>query len=166
MRRAGPDDAEALAGIGQRTFAEAFGHLYPAEDLADFLGSAHSVARARSDLANPAKAAWLVESDGEAVGYALAGPCKLPHPEVTPACGELDRIYLLKAYQGGGTGSRLLAEVLAWLERDGPRRLWLGVWSENLGAQKLYARHGFEVVGSYDFVVGNSRDYELIMRRP
>ena len=113
----------------------------------------------------PTKAAWLVEADGRPVGHALAGPCKLPHPEVTAACGELDRLYLLQGSQSGGVGSRLFAEVMAWLEQDGPRRLWIGVWSENYGAQRLYARHGFEVVGTYEFVVGATRDHELIMRR-
>jgi GNAT superfamily N-acetyltransferase len=165
IRRAGPSDAETLAAIGRGTFSEAFGHLYPPEDLTAFLAEAHSLARARADLADPAKAVWLVEAQGRAVGYALAGPCKLPHAEVTPACGELDRIYILRGFQGGGTGSRLFAETLAWLEKDGPRRLWIGVWSENHGAQRLYARHGFEVVGAYEFAVGRARDHEFIMRR-
>jgi diamine N-acetyltransferase len=165
IRRAGPADAEALSAIGKATFSETFAHLYPPEDLEAFLAESYGLAKTRADLANPAKAAWLVEEDGEVIGHALAGPCKLPHAEVTPACGELDRLYLLKAHQGGGLGSRLLAEVFAWLEKDGPRDLWIGVWSENFGAQKLYARHGFEKVGTYDFVVGNTRDHEFILRR-
>ena len=165
IRRAGLDDAEALARIGAATFTETFGHLYPPADLAAFLDESHSVARARADLADPAKAAWLVEAEGETVGYALVGPCKLPHPEVTPACGELDRIYILASHRGAGAGSRLLEETLTWLERDGPRRLWIGVWSENLGAQRLYARYGFSKVGEYEFPVGNTRDHEFILRR-
>jgi ribosomal protein S18 acetylase RimI-like enzyme len=165
IRRAGPADAEALVAIGRATFEETFGHLYPPEDLAAFLAEAHSLARARADLADPAKAVWLVEADRAVVGYAVAGPCKLPHPEVSAACGELERIYLLKAHQGGGVGARLLDETLAWLEKDGARRLWIGVWSENFGAQRLYARHGFAQVGTYEFVVGKTRDQELILRR-
>jgi ribosomal protein S18 acetylase RimI-like enzyme len=165
IRRAGPADAEALVAIGRATFAETFGHLYPPEDLAAFLAQSHGLARARTDLADPAKAVWLVEAGREAVGYAVAGPCHLPHPEVTPACGELERLYLAKSHQGGGAGGRLLAEALAWLEKDGPRRLWIGVWSENHGAQRLYARHGFTQVGTYAFVVGQTRDHEFILRR-
>jgi ribosomal protein S18 acetylase RimI-like enzyme len=165
IRRAAPADAEALVAIGRATFAETFGHLYPPEDLAAFLAEAHGLARASADLADPQKAVWLVEADGEAVGYAVAGPCKLPHPDVTPTCGELERIYLLASHQGGGAGGRLLAETLAWLEKDGPRRLWIGVWSENHGAQRLYARHGFEQVGTYEFAVGQTRDHEFILRR-
>jgi ribosomal protein S18 acetylase RimI-like enzyme len=165
IRRAVPTDAAALVAIGRATFAETFGHLYPPEDLAAFLAEAHSPRRARADLADPAKAVWVVEADGAVVGYAVAGPCKLPHPEVTAACGELERIYLAGAHQGGGLGVRLLAEALAWLQKDGPRRLWIGVWSENLGAQRLYARHGFAKVGTYAFAVGQTRDHEFILRR-
>jgi GNAT superfamily N-acetyltransferase len=165
IRRAVPADAEALSAIGAATFSETFAHLYPPQDLQDFLGSAYGVERARQDLADPAFAAWLVEADGRTVGHALAGPCHLPHPDVTPQCGELHRLYLLRAHQGGGAGSRLLAETLAWLEKDGPRTLWLGVWSQNHGAQRLYARNGFAKVGEYAFAVGQTRDHEFIFRR-
>lgn len=165
IRRATPADAEALGLIGAATFTETFGHMYPPEDLAAFLPYAYGLARMQSDLADPAKAMWLVEADGAVIGYALAGPCDLPHDDVTPACGELKRLYILKAHQGGGVGSRLLGEVLAWLERDGPRPLWIGVWSENFGAQKLYGRMGFEKVGEYEFPVGGTRDLEFILRR-
>ncbi len=165
IRRATPADAEALSRIGAETFTETFGHLYPPRDLADFLEAAYAVETSRRDLEDPEKAVWLVESDGAVVGHALAGPCDLPHEAVTPACGELKRLYVLKAFQGGGAGSRLLAEALAWLERDGPRALWIGVWSENFGAQRLYGRLGFEKVGEYHFIVGETRDREFILRR-
>src|SRR5262245_48649227 len=87
IRRAGPAEASRLAAIGRATFTETFGHLYPPEDLRTFLDEAHSEARAHADLADPAKAAWLVEEQGRAVGYALAGPCELPHGEVAAQDG-------------------------------------------------------------------------------
>ena len=165
IRRAGPADAALLADIGRRTFVEAFGHLYPAGDLTTFLRQAYGPERTLADLSDPRRAAWLVEVDGQVVGHALAGPCELPHPEVTQACGELKRLYLLSAYQGAGAGGRLFAEALTWLQRDRPRQLWIGVWSANHGAQRFYARHGFETVGSYEFPVGRTLDLELILRR-
>lgn len=165
IRRATPADAQALSEIARATFTETFGHLYPPEDLAQFLDDAYGLEQTRADLADPAKAAWLVEVGGKAVGHALAGPCELPHAEVTPRCGELKRLYLLKAYQGGGAGSRLLEETLDWLESNGAERLWVGVWSENHGAQRLYARRGFKKVGEYEFPVGRVRDREFILSR-
>lgn len=165
IRRATPKDAEALAAIGRETFVETFGHLYPPRDLAYFLEMAYGLERTQQILANPRKASWIVEADGRVVGYALAGPCGLPHPDVKAEDGELKRLYLLKAHQGGGTGSRLLGEALGWLEGEGRRRIWIGVWAENHGAQRLYARAGFERVGEYEFPVGRTRDREFILRR-
>jgi ribosomal protein S18 acetylase RimI-like enzyme len=165
IRRATPADAQSLAEIGARTFAETFGHLYPPQDLEAFLKETYDLDATRKTLADPAKAAWIVEADGEVVGYAEVGPCGLPHPEVTAASGELKRLYFLKSWQGRGLGAALFAEAMAWLTREGPRDIWIGVWSENFGAQRFYARHGFEKTGEYGFRVGNTVDHEFIMRR-
>ena len=166
IRRATIEDADTVSSLGARTFSETFAHLYPPEDLETFLAYAYGLERTRNDLAHPDKVTWLMEdADGEAVGYALAGPCDLPHDEVLPEDGELKRIYVLKSHQGGGRGSALLKTALDWLEAAGPRRLWIGVWSENYGAQKLYGRLGFEKVGEYFFPVGETNDLEFILRR-
>ena len=100
------------------------------------------------------------------IGYVTACPAHLPHPDVAPGDGEVQRLYILRGYQGGGRGILLLRTALEWLERDGPRTLWIGVWSENHGAQRFYARHGFEIVGEYSFMVGDHADREFITRRP
>jgi len=165
IRRAAASDAAAIAAIGARTFADAFGHMYPPDDLATFLVATHAPAKISAEIADPAMGVWLAERDGEAVAYAVAGPCGLPHPEVTPGCGELKRIYVDQVAQGEGLGGRLMETALAWLERDGPRRLWIGVWSGNLGAQRLYERAGFRKVGEYGFRVGGSTDHEFILSR-
>jgi RimJ/RimL family protein N-acetyltransferase len=41
----------------------------------------------------------------------------------------------------------------------------VGVWSENVGAQRLYARYGFEKIGEYDFPVGAQLDREFILKQ-
>jgi len=165
IRRAVVADAEVLSALAARTFTETFGHLYPDADLQAFLLEAYAVERSRIVLAHPDYAIWLLEDDGRAVGHAAAGPCGLPHPQVREGDGELKRLYLLNEYQNSGWGSRLFDTALQWLQRDGPRTLWIGVWSENFGAQRFYARHGFVQVGEYEFPVGNVRDLEFILRR-
>ena len=165
IRRATPADAPALSALGTRTFVESFGQLYSAEDLQAFLDESHSEAAYADVLADPGYALWLAERDGEAIGYAQAGPCGLPHADVRPGDGELKRLYLRRDAQNGGVGAQLFDQALAWLERDGPRTLWISVWSGNFGAQRFYARHGFEKAGEYDFIVGQQRDHEFIFRR-
>ena len=166
IRRATPADADTLSDLAARTFVETFGHLYPQEDLAFFLGDAYAADKQAVILAHPDYAVWLLEDDGVAVGHAAAGPCGLPHAQVAPGDGELKRLYLLASHQGDGWGGRMFAQAERWLLRDGPRTLWIGVWSENFGAQRFYARHGFGQVGTYAFPVGRVRDLEFILRRP
>ncbi len=164
LRKAAPADAEALTELGRATFTDTFAHLYPPEDLDAFLAEAHTPERYAAWAVDPAYGLWIAELDGRPVGYALVGPCHLPHEEVTPDCGELWRIYVTRELQGAGLAARLMTEAMAWLEKPG-RDIWLGVWSENHRAQKFYARHGFEKVGEYEFPVGRQRDHEFILRR-
>lgn len=165
IRRATGADADTLCRIATRTFAGTFGHLYPDEDLQAFLRDSYAPEIYARYLDDDACAVWLLEDDGEAVGHALAGPCGLPHPAVMPGDGELKRLYVLPHAQNGGWGGRMFQAALDWLQRDGPRTLWISVWSENIGAQRFYARHGFEHVGEYEFPVGRVRDREFIYRR-
>lgn len=165
IRRAGPEEAETLSAIGRLTFVETFGHLYPEADLSAFLEEAYGVAKLARLAADPRWAFWLAEADGAAVGHGLAGPCDLPHPEVTATCGEIKRLYLLKTVQAGGHGARLFETMVSWLQGAGAKDLWLGVWSENHGAQRFYRRYGFLPVGEYGFHVGATVDREFIFRR-
>jgi ribosomal protein S18 acetylase RimI-like enzyme len=166
IRRATVEDAATLSSLARATFVESFGHLYEPEDLHAFLDDAYDVGKQATILGHPDYAVWLLEADGRAVGHCAAGPCGLPHADVQRGDGELKRLYVLREFQNGGWGAKLFETAQAWLLRDGPRTLWIGVWSENPGAQRFYARYGFEKMGTYEFPVGRVRDLEFILRRP
>ena len=166
IRRATAQDAQVVSALAATTFTETFGALYPPDDLAAFLREAYAVARQRTILSHPDYALWLLEDDGEAVGHIAAGPCGLPHPDAAPGDGEIKRLYLRQGWQNGGHGARLMDAAMDWLLRDGARTLWVGVWSENHGAQRFYGRYGFGKAGEYLFPVGATRDLEFILRRP
>ena len=82
-----------------------------------------------------------------------------------PRAGEIRQLYVLNAFQKHGLGSRLLQVALTWLDERGFEPLYVGVWSENVGAQRLYERYGFSKCGEYEFPVGNTRDREFILSR-
>ncbi len=100
------------------------------------------------------------------LGYAQAGPCKLPHADVRPGAGELYQLYILKEAKGWGLGRELLREAVDHLAKRHPGPVWLGVWSGNVAAQGFYRRHGFAHVGDYLFPVGRDwHDEEFIYRK-
>ncbi|PJK11198.1 GNAT family N-acetyltransferase [Lysobacteraceae bacterium NML120232] len=166
IRRATAADAQELATLSAATFSETFAHLYAPEDLAAFLAATYTAEKYRDALEEAGCAAWLLEdAEGRAQGYVLAGPCGLPHAEVAVGDMELKRLYLRAAQQNGGWGQKLFAEAEHWMRRNGPAAIWIGVWSENLGAQRFYQRNGYTKVGEYEFPVGNARDLEFILRK-
>jgi len=165
IRQATPADAALATDISRRNFTQSFGSAYPAADLASFLAQSYSLARHAAWLDDDRHALFLLERGTEVLGHALVGPCALPHADVNASDGELKRLYILKHAHGSGLGSLLIHTALAWLLKDGARTLWVGVWSENFRAQKLYQRYGFTHAGEYHFEVGATRDFEFIYRR-
>lgn len=165
FRRAAKDDAVALSQLGQETFIETFGHLYTSENLNAFLLNDHSAECYHDLLTRKDCALWVMEQDGELIAYAVAAPCTLPHHEHAPKGGELKRAYVLSRHHGRGLGTKLIETALTWLEDEGYDPIYLSVFSENLGAQRLYRRMGFEKVREYIFHVGEHEDLEFIFKR-
>ena len=169
IRPAVEADAAALGELGRQTFIDTFvtgfGIPYPAEDLAAFLDHSFSEETIRAKLAEPGAAWWVAEREGELLAFANAGPNTLPHPEARPSQAQLRRLYVAKAAQGLGLGTKLLAVALEWMEAHSDGPLWIGVWSGNLKAQRLYAAWGFEKAGEYQYPVGSWMDDEFILRR-
>jgi ribosomal protein S18 acetylase RimI-like enzyme len=166
VRRAVSADVVPLAKLAAVTFTETFGHLYEPKDLQAFLSSARSEERYARMLADAHVGLWLaaVEQE-EPIGYAVVGPCKLPVENLEPTAGEVQELYVRSDYHGHQLGTRLLTTALEWLAAERFAPLYVGVWSENLGAQRLYQRFGFEKVGEYGFPVGDHIDHEFILKR-
>jgi ribosomal protein S18 acetylase RimI-like enzyme len=165
VRRATAADAAELAHLAESTFTETFGHLYPPEDLASYVAGAYTTEAVLAILADPRMAYWVAGAEGQRpVGFALAGYCKLPVENLEPAAGELRQLYVRATHQQQRLGSLLFGAALAWLERH-YTPIYIGVWSQNHGAQRFYGRHGFVKVGEYGFPVGKTVDREFILRR-
>jgi diamine N-acetyltransferase len=166
IRRAELRDAEQLAQLGAATFTETFGHLYPPEDLQSFLLSAHSVDSWRKTLSDPNIAVSVAEVEsGRKIGFIGSGACKLPVQNLEATAGEVQQLYVLAEYHNLRLGTRLMDAGLDWLELQGRTPIYVGVWSENYGAQRFYERYGFSKIGEYGFRVGGTIDREFILKR-
>jgi GNAT superfamily N-acetyltransferase len=123
-----------------------------------------------SDEAN---AAELADADisvrfaligGTPIGFCKVSSLKLPAPDPAPGAMELRQLYIYKPWQGLG-----IADVLTEWAKDtararGAPELWLSVFTENPRARRFYARHGFEEVAPYHFMVGDQADEDILCR--
>jgi len=62
-------------------------------------------------------------------------------------------------------GPFLLAVAAFTLMKVVGRDIWIGVWSQNFGAQRFYERRGYAKVGEYGFQVGGTTDHEFILKK-
>lgn len=168
IRAAAPADAPALAALARASFIETFGPDgfdvgYPEADLSQFLIDSYAPERVALWLAEPNSQLLVAQDEtGQLVGYVQSGANTLPYDQAEPGDGELKRLYIRREAQGTGLGRALFEQALDWL---GERPVLIGVWSENLKAQRLYAHYGFEHVAGYTFMVGQTADAEFILRR-
>jgi ribosomal protein S18 acetylase RimI-like enzyme len=162
-RDATPTDAPAIGALFRQGFTDTFAHLYDPKDLAAFFAG-FTEAAWRGELADPDFAFRLAEEDGALAGYAKIASVALPVAPAGPAA-ELRQLYVLKRWHGAGIAQALMDWVVAAARGRGARELYLSVFTDNHRARRFYARHGFEEVGPYVFMVGSHADQDVIMRR-
>jgi ribosomal protein S18 acetylase RimI-like enzyme len=161
-RDATTSDAGALVAMATQSFCETFAHLYRKADLDAFLAEAFGPDGLPAHLADPRYAIRLALDETDAiVGFAKMGPCKLPDPAPQDAA-ELHQLYVLSGQQGTGVAADLMAWCIATARAQGARTFALGVYSDNIRAQRFYARHGLVEIGRYLFPVGEQMDDECI----
>ncbi|KAF8955431.1 hypothetical protein BGZ46_002641 [Entomortierella lignicola] len=166
LRKATSDDAAVLAELGALTFSHTFGSMYAPKDLEDFITTTYTVEQHLTPLNDPRESFWLLEDDkGQAIAFGWVGACKLPVSNLESNAGEVKRLYVHPDHQGKKLGTLVLDRMIVWLGDNGFEPLYIGVWSGNDGAQRLYARYGFEKFSEYEFIVGNHRDHEFILKR-
>ncbi len=167
LRPARPDDVSAIVHLARETFrdtfVQGFAVGYPAADLAHFLNASYGLEKVEGWIADLTAQVLVAERGGRLIAYAHAGENDLPYDGARLGDGELKRIYVSNAAQGAGVGRDLLERSLDWL---GARPIFIGVWSGNLKAQRLYGHYGFKPVGRYQFAVGETLDDEIILGRP
>ena len=157
------EDAARLATLARDSFSETFGPLYSPADLAAFLTGHTTDAWARI-LASPENSVQVIDADGALAGYARLGPPKLPFEPEAGAI-ELRQFYLLRPAHGSGLADKLMEWVLAEASARGAPALYLSVFEDNHRAQRFYARHGFAFFTTHEFLVGDHRDTDHILRR-
>lgn len=165
LRPPSMSDAPALAALGRQAFVDAFGHLYAPQDLTAFLAEWRSPERFARYIENPDTGVMLAEDGDDLIGYCAVffgqSFAERPEPKPLRPC-LLSQLYCAKDATGRGVGAALMDWTLAEARDRACDAVQLSVFSGNTGAQRFYARYGFEKVADIDFWVGSHRDEEFL----
>jgi ribosomal protein S18 acetylase RimI-like enzyme len=146
VRLATMADAGSLAVLNrdvQRLHADAEpGTFIPPDDLAPIVADFQG--RVLTDVDGRV---FLVEMDGEAVGYVYVRIIQRPQNAYTYALNflHIDQIAVKSAHQGSGCGRALMQAVFDLACAEGIERVTLDTWAFNTQAQGFFAKMGFKV---------------------
>jgi len=130
VRRAGPDDYEAIAALWRD-----FDHEVPPPIHEGPADQEKELAEVAEILASET-AFVAIDDDGASVGFALAR-------RRTATLGTLTDLYVARDARRSGVGTELMREVLSALGAQGIEQIDLEVVASNAVARLLYGRWGF-----------------------
>jgi GNAT superfamily N-acetyltransferase len=145
VRPARTADAAAIARIHVASWRTTYAGLIPADFLAGMSARAQQ-SRWSEILSAQGRATfvYVVESDGEVVGFASGGREREGNPRYS---GELYAVYLLQEQQGKGLGRKLFEAVAGRLADTGHRAMLVWVLAANSAARGFYEHLGGSFLG-------------------
>ncbi len=160
-----PEDVHKLLKIGRQTFYDAFGPPHNTEEnIQCYLNEKFTLKQITRELEHPDSEYFFAKLNQEIVGY-LKLNTKEAQTETVRGNGlEIERIYIVREYQGKRIGQFLLDKSFQEAKDKKLDFIWLGVWSQNVEAIKFYNRNGFKVFDSHSFMLGSDEQTDLIMK--
>lgn len=158
-------DVSILRGIARDTFIETFSEANKAEDMERYLTENFSEEQLARELSNPNSFFYVAEVNGHVVGYLKLNTARAQtEPQAADAL-EIERIYVLGSYHGGGVGQALYHHAMSVAEDRKASYVWLGVWEHNHRALRFYAKNGFIAFGTHIFQLGNDQQTDILMKK-
>lgn len=159
------NDTAVISRLGETTFTETYAEFNDRKNLQKYIKASFSKKSTLSQLEDDRNFFLLAQLDHKSIGYAKLRENNQPFHDKTINAVELERIYVLKQYQGEGVGKSLLDSCLAFAQLRKYPVMWLGVWENNLNAVKFYQRQGFVVFGSHKFQFGDDEQNDFLMKK-
>lgn len=157
-------DLSRLQKIGKRTFFDTYAAGNSEENMRQYLENVFSDEKVQSELTDENSEFYFAELDEEEIGYLKVnlGPSQTDL-KVDNAL-EIERIYVLKEYQGLKVGQKLLTKATEIAKQKQLDYVWLGVWERNPNAIQFYQKHGFTEFDKHVFKLGDDEQTDLMMK--
>ncbi len=164
IRKANKTDTELLLNIGRQTFFEKFTKNNTEEDLHKYAKEAYTLEKITSEVNNPNSQFYLATLNSQTVGYLKINFEDAQTELQDPKALELERIYVLKEFQGRKIGQKLYEKTLEIAKQAKLKYVWLGVWEENSGAIKFYKKNGLKPFDTHIFMLGDDPQTDIMMK--
>lgn len=164
IRKVKREDIKILEEISKKTFSETFSEQNTEEDMFKYLNDSFSPEKLTCELSDKNSQFYFAIFNNEIIGYS-----KLNHGESQTDIQddnaiELERIYVLKMFQGKKAGQALLENAINIAMQENANYLWLGVWENNYKAISFYRKNGFIEFSTHRFILGDDIQTDILMK--
>lgn len=164
LQRCSASDIGQLATVSRTTFIDAFEKDNHPEDFKAYIDFAFEKSKLLEELKALNTTFYFVYKDADLVGYLKLNENETQTDIKSDEAMELERIYVLKDFQGQHIGKWMLDEVKRIASHKKKKFLWLGVWENNVGAIRFYQNHGFSQFGTHPYYIGKDEQTDWLMR--
>lgn len=158
------NDLDMLHQISRITFIAAFEKLNSPEDFHNYMDSAFSKETIKTQLLNRNSSFYFTYLNRSLIGYFKLNAKDAQIEQFEQPSIELERIYVLEAFQGKQIGKEMLFKSIDIAKSKGVSFIWLGVWQENTAAVRFYERFGFKIFGSHPYYIGKDKQTDWLMK--
>ena len=158
------DAIEMLYTISRQTFIDAFAKQNQAENMEIYLNNNLTIPKLLNEIQNPNSSFYFASKQEEILGYLKVNEFDAQTELQDPNALEIERIYILQAYQGQHVGMLLMTKALELAKAKHKQYVWLGVWEENLKALSFYEKIGFIAFGAHIFQMGSDPQKDILMK--
>jgi len=158
-------DLLPLQVISRATFFETFGPDNTEADMEKYATEAFSSAQLTSELEDPNSEFYLAQLDDKIVGYLKLNTAAAQTVIQDDNALEIERIYVLQAFQGQKIGQTLFDKAIAIGQQKQMHYIWLGVWEHNHSAIQFYHKNGFVAFDQHIFQLGEDAQTDIMMKR-
>jgi diamine N-acetyltransferase len=155
---------EDLVKIAVRTFGETFAATNSEENMKQYYARCFTAEQLGEEMKNPQSWFFFAEHNGRLAGYLKVNSGKAQTELKEPEGFEVERIYVLRKFQGTGVGGALMNYAITLGKKQGCKYLWLGVHEENHRALRFYKKFGLKTFGDHVFMMGMQPQRDLLMR--
>ncbi len=151
------NELQLLVSLARETFLQTYEKFSKIEDLNTYFDQAMTLNAFYKEMIKDNVQYYFLKKEEEFIGY-----LKLVELETEL---RLQRIYLLKEWQGKGHGQLFMDKAIAVAKKQNKSSIILDVWSKNEKAIKFYERNGFEYVKKLEFMMGEELQIDYLYRK-
>ncbi|EHJ55959.1 hypothetical protein HMPREF9318_00184 [Streptococcus urinalis FB127-CNA-2] len=159
------EELPQLSELAKVTYTETFGDHMTKKQLDDFFEESYSLSVLEKVLNDSESIVRFLKVNGDIAGYLKLNWGKSQTEHELEDAFEIQRIYILRQYQGHGLGNKLFQYAMEKAYESKKSWAWLGVWEHNIKAQGLYRKNGFERFSEHHFITGDLVETDWLMKK-